>query len=541
VGKRKPLKVFSAAVVVLLIGFFCLTLASRPPLYEGQTLKEWVDECTIIRLTNDSTRPLIWGPRIRSFGPSAVPELVNMMEDRHPLKERFYNLIFRRRITNQWMNDLRFKAKLDEERPANAAYFLSLMGSAAEPAVPALLRTLAGTNLMLRASAIGAMGGIHQRPEIVVPVLANLLSNKNDWIFAVKALRKFGPNAVPAIPALRDVATNAGTFQKLAAMQALAQLAPETSSDIIVPFCINIIETDRTLRSSCITLLWCIGPDASNAVPALTKIAERENSDQLVAAYTLKRIDPEGAVRLWPNLPRASRLNGVFPPPHHLARQEFLKRVKDMGPQGFTYLTNLVMNRPPSGSSTSEASYAAYALGEMGQGAVSAVPILEAVATDSKSYLWPAATAALMKIRGESPAPLYEAAGDPDEITTWGLLLKVIAQFDTQAEPAIPNILTAMNRTRADNATQALGAIALGRIRRRPDLCVPVLASILDYPSQSARSSAMDALLAFGPDARPALPEVIEALDDLDPYVRDSATNLVKILEPAALTNSVVK
>jgi HEAT repeat protein len=120
------------------------------------------------------------------------------------------------------------------------------------------------------------------------------------------------------------------------------------------------------------------------------------------------------------------------------------------------------------------------------------------------------------------------------------LNVKVVAEFESNAEPAIPNIIAAINRSKGNN-TETFGSIALGRIQRRPDLCVPVLASILDYPSPSARSSAMDALLAFGADARPALPKIIEALDDLDPYVRNSATNLVKILDPSALANSVAK
>jgi HEAT repeat protein len=539
-------------VVVLLAGFIFLALASPPRRVDGKTLREWVDECSIRQFTNYFFSVQYWGPRIRKFGPSAVPELVNMMEDKHPFKQKLYDFMFRRRLTNQWMNDLKLKAKIDEQRPGSAAYFLFLMGPAAEPAVPALVRQLTNTQvvsggsavnaLIMRVNAINALGAIHQHPEIVVPVLSNLLtSNPIVASQAASAMRCFGTNAASAIPALRNYPTNSTSFSQTQVMLTLAELAPEASAEIIVPYCIKTIGSDRINESTCVQILWRVGAPAGNVVPALIKLSAEKTSAGLAAPYALKRIDPVAAANLWPTLPRYAgpHSKSFFTTAAEL--EDFIKRAKAMGPEGFSYLTNLVANRPISGNPTYKAFCAAYALGEMGPAATGAIPVLEEATADPQSYIWPAATAALMKIRGESPAPLFEQAGDPTDSTTWSLVVKVLAQFDARAEPAIPEIVAAISRSRANDTTEAVGCNALRTIQRRPDLCVPVLASVLDSPSSFSRSSAMDALLAFGADARPALPKVTEALNDLDPYVRESAESLVKILDPSALTNSVAK
>jgi HEAT repeat protein len=526
--------------MALLAAFIFLALASRPRRVDGKTLREWVDECSTVRLTNDFATPQFWGPKIRKFGPSAVPELVNMLEDKHPFKERVYNLIFRQRVNNRWVNDLKQKARLDAERPASAVYLLFLMGPAAEPAVPSLLRALANTNFVVRGYAINALGAIHQHPELVIPAFINLFSKQNDAQLVARALRNFGTNALPAIPGLRKYATNDSSFFQAQAMQTLAELAPESSADIIVPYCIKTIGNDSNNAYSCVLLLWSLGPSASNAVPALVKLAADKTYAGQLAPYAIKRIDPVAAASLWATFPRLGNQNPRFTPPASVARQDFLKQLGGMAPRAFSYLTNLVANRPADGNSASEGCFAAYALGEMGRTAIDAIAVLEEATVNPQSYICPAATAALMKIRDEPLEPLIEQLDDPAIMFSWMLNVKVVAEFESNAEPAIPNIIAAINRSKGNN-TETFGSIALGRIQRRPDLCVPVLASILDYPSPSARSSAMDALLAFGADARPALPKIIEALDDLDPYVRNSATNLVKILDPSALANSVAK
>jgi hypothetical protein len=282
VEKRKLRILVLSVVVVLLAGFIILALASRPRRVDGKTLREWVDECSTVRLTNDFATPQFWGPKIRKFGPSAVPELVNMLEDKHPFKERVYNLIFRQRVNNRWVNDLKQKARLDAERPASAVYLLFLMGPAAEPAVPSLLRALANTNFVVRGYAINALGAIHQHPELVIPAFINLFSKQNDAQLVARALRNFGTNALPAIPGLRKYATNDSSFFQAQAMQTLAELAPESSADIIVPYCIKTIGNDPNDAYAYVQLLWCLGPHASNAVPALMKLAaEKTYAGQL--------------------------------------------------------------------------------------------------------------------------------------------------------------------------------------------------------------------------------------------------------------------
>jgi hypothetical protein len=65
-------------------------------------------------------------------------------------------------------------------------------------------------------------------------------------------------------------------------MQTLAELAPESSADIIVPYCIKTIGNDPNDAYAYVQLLWCLGPHASNAVPALMKLAaEKTYAGQL--------------------------------------------------------------------------------------------------------------------------------------------------------------------------------------------------------------------------------------------------------------------
>jgi hypothetical protein len=84
---------------------------------------------------------------------------------------------------------------------------LTQLGPAAEPAVPMLLHALDGTNTLLRANAIFALGAIHADAPVVVPALIACL-HKPEYevrLAAVMALGDYGKVAKSAVPALLEL------------------------------------------------------------------------------------------------------------------------------------------------------------------------------------------------------------------------------------------------------------------------------------------------------------------------------------------------
>src|SRR5947209_18555401 len=73
-----------------------------------------------------------------------------------------------------------------------------------DPAVQALLTQLKGRDAHQRLEAVKALGGKREDARVVVPALADALSDREEMIRvqAAMSLASFGPAARPAIPAL---------------------------------------------------------------------------------------------------------------------------------------------------------------------------------------------------------------------------------------------------------------------------------------------------------------------------------------------------
>jgi len=118
-----------------------------------------------------------------------------------------------------------------------AAVALGLIGAAAEPAVPTLVKMLDDPET--RRDAMDALGCIGRRADIAVPALTKALTDPDrdmQWM-AVVSLGDFGEratNAIPGLLALFLFPPDDYTVKEEAAL-ALSKISPETTAKQIVP------------------------------------------------------------------------------------------------------------------------------------------------------------------------------------------------------------------------------------------------------------------------------------------------------------------
>jgi len=115
----------------------------------------------------------------------------------------------------------------------------------------------------------------------------------------------------------------------------------------------------------------------------------------------------------------------------------------------------------------------------------------------------------------------------------------LVADFGTNAEPAIPLLISAVGTS--NDIIIGHAAIALGEIHLQPGVCVPALIPLLSSPSVSTRQKSLGALGAFGAPATSAAPAMTSCLTDSGPRVRMQATNILNEIAPEAARKAGVK
>ena len=136
---------------------------------------------------------------LRSIGDDSVPPLVEALRSEH-VKIRF-----------------------------GAAMALSYFRRFAEVTLPALITALGDENYSVRWRAARTIGELHSRPDLSVPALARRVSDDPAFavrLYAMMALKRFGPAAVQAIPALRQAANEKNGSVRSEAKAALEKIDP---------------------------------------------------------------------------------------------------------------------------------------------------------------------------------------------------------------------------------------------------------------------------------------------------------------------------
>ncbi|MDB6067957.1 MAG: repeat protein [Pedosphaera sp.] len=252
---RTPQKI---AITSLLLIVVC-ALAShaflpQKPAYNGKDLNAWLADF-------HKGDPQAAGEAVRHIGTNSVPTLLRLLQKKDSsLKVKSVKMARKQQIivirfvpARMHMQDAlsAFRSLgpqasnavpalvvlLDQnhtpETRAAAAEALGLIGPAAQPAIPSLLRETNNPNSQIRANALWALASIHAGPDCTVRLLTSALSDCDPGvrIVAAESLGYFQADAKPAVPALTKLLNDKNAVLREVAIRSLKQIDPEAHSN----------------------------------------------------------------------------------------------------------------------------------------------------------------------------------------------------------------------------------------------------------------------------------------------------------------------
>ena len=307
VSKPTPKRSRKQKLLVLL--FFLLAMGwlaiwmsggfRREPLHKGRPISYWVDHaCTLY--TNDVLASRI---EVQSIGPAAVPYLVDRLRVSEGWRKAWNSL--RARLPKA------LQASIPEKRPANqiwtgAANTLAMLGPAAKPAVPDLVRLL---------------------PAIGSP--------------AIQALGDIGPDAKEALPALQGLLASHKTAIpfRLAIARSLWQIGRETN--LVLEICTNAMASANNNWTGPGVLIN-LGPAAAPAVPLALAALEDTNRPSAMRANSAIML---GVTRIDTPEIRAALLAGTQEGQDENLRCNCAMALWDLDPQYAPLATRMVMEK----------------------------------------------------------------------------------------------------------------------------------------------------------------------------------------------------
>lgn len=283
-----------ALLVLLLWTIYAIHHALQPK-YLGKTTAEWIAEGkSADALCYMSPAELAADPTVialRHLGTNAIWHLWHeyTRRDSRPtqiLSEFWYRLIQGKYSAIPW----------GERRQVQAEKLLIGVGTQTEILIPALIDRLDSPESDKERDAVWLLGYLHQRAEIVVPVLtAKIRKNrfKNGYLWA---LIQYGPEAKEAVPVLRALFASQ-TTNKLEKERLAFTILKIDGKGPELDFLISQINP-RDYDSSRQTIegLGSLGPIAEAATPALVSMARNLTNvmDSNRVVEVIQMIDPKG-------------------------------------------------------------------------------------------------------------------------------------------------------------------------------------------------------------------------------------------------------
>jgi HEAT repeat protein len=402
---------------------------------------------------------------------------------------------------------------------AHAAHALSHFGAAARPAVEALAPLIVDPDLNVQREAIRAWTRIHPGPNVSVPVLGKVLKDADPAVrsAALHLLAEAGRAAVPAlVQALKN--EKAGLWACLV----LAEIGPDAAD--AVPALTDALTTNKRpeIRREAALALASIGPASASAVPVLAGfLSDQDTSISSAAAYALGRIGPEAkaAVPLLgkgvegsdPFLQAVSVWALVKIEPQNEARKQ----------KAVALLTVALKSQQPRLRAV-----AARSLADLHPDPETVLPaIVEALGGGDRESV-NHALAALASL-GEPAVPAMIVALKQEELRP--ALASILGHLGPPAKAAAPALVEIV-KTDKSVRTRCEALIALGAINAAE--AVPVAIACLNDPHEKICYSACYALGRLGPKAIASKFELQKKLSDPDEFIALAAAWALSQIDP---------
>ena len=252
---------FFAGIAIICLAAWYMFIP-RQPRYNGKPLSYWMSryESRILgKAALNSSEQQEADKAVREFGTNAIPYLLKLAGRKDSaLKQRMLSIYRRQTWLKLPIHDAQFyrveatcgfAALHEKARPAVpglirllkdedsdvraiAANDLGMIGPEAEEAIPALLPLLDERNHTTPIlEAMMALGGIHRRPDIVLPRLLEFLNgDRKDWNYqssALDAIGRYQSDARHLAPVIITFLDDANASRKSAAESALIMVDPQ--------------------------------------------------------------------------------------------------------------------------------------------------------------------------------------------------------------------------------------------------------------------------------------------------------------------------
>ena len=390
----------------------------------------------------------------------------------------------------------------DTATQVGAEEALEAMGPDAADAVPALTKLLKSDAADVQAHAAEALGAIGDAAKPAAEALAALVRDDDEFVRkeALEALESIRPGPAVMLPILAELLQDPNPVVRARVMGALADLG-DKATDLLI----KALDDDKTAYWACLILAE-IGPDAADAVPALTRLLDHDKHGvRREAILALAAIGPAAK-------PALEKLGSLCDCPINgipaIYAMGSIGRVPDD--------VKAKLIKKAEGDDPIVKTVSAWALAKLHPGdkrfARRAAKLLVATLKSDNPDARLAAAKALESLNADPEVVrpiLMKALDDADDDTVVIMLDALVAV----GPEIVPRLIKALEHEDSQNYV----CYMIGELGPAAAPATEALAKLLSAPKEETQTEAAFALAEIGPDAAAAVPALTKALESEGP------------------------